>query len=187
MRCFIALDISAEVREAVGAVIERVRPAARGVRWVAPYNIHLTLKFLGEIREETVPGIRRTLSSVCSRHRSFALAIQGTGAFPSLKQPSVIWAGIGDSEELEALYRDIEDSLHVLGFVKEGRKFSPHLTMGRVKERTRKIVLDKEFAALKDTFFGTIEAKEILLMKSELKPAGAEYAKVAGFALNNKA
>ena len=95
--------------------------------------------------------------------------------------------GIGDSEELAALYRDIEDSLQALGFAKEGRKFSPHLTMGRVKERTGKALLDKELATFKDTFFGTIEAKEILLMKSELEPTGAEYSKIAGFALTNKA
>lgn len=187
MRCFIALDMPGDVKEAVGSVIEKVRPAVRGVRWVTPHTLHLTLKFLGEIREETVPEIRRTLSAVCSRHRPFSLAVRGTGAFPSLKRPGVVWAGIGESEELAALYRDIDDSLEALGFGKEGRKFSPHLTMGRVKERTGKVVLDKELTTFRDTFFGTIEAKEILLMKSDLKPAGAEYATIAGFALNNEA
>ncbi len=187
MRCFIALDISCEVRHSIGSAIEKVRDLSRDVRWVSPDNVHLTLKFLGEVGEAIVPKIQESLSLVCGKHGRFALNVSGTGGFPDLRRPNIFWVGVDESGPLKLLNRDIEQSMAELGFERETRRFSPHLTIGRVERRAvSRYGLDaviREWVALKDTVFGTIKVDETLLMKSTLKPGGAEYSKVAGFKL----
>ncbi|MDI6801791.1 MAG: RNA 2',3'-cyclic phosphodiesterase [Thermodesulfovibrionales bacterium] len=183
MRCFIAVDISEEIREKISKVVEDGRMNSRGIRWVPIENIHLTLKFLGNVDEKLIPDIEKGLSSVCVNHASFTINIRGTGAFPSFKYPNVLWVGIDKSDELKKLYFDIEEAMFSLGFEREGRNFSPHLTIGRVKDRKGIEPVMAELYTFKDTFFGSIEIKEVLFMRSVLKPTGAEYSKMAGFKL----
>jgi 2'-5' RNA ligase len=96
----------------------------------------------------------------------------------------VLWLGIEASDQLEALFREIDAALAEIGFERDGRRFSPHLTIGRVKDRRDVALVVRELSTYKDVFFGTIEVREILLMKSALKPSGAEYSKTAIIALN---
>ncbi len=184
MRCFIAIDIPADIRQSITDVIGKCNQGSKGVKWVAPEKIHITLKFLGEVKEDRIPAVQEKLVPVCAERDIFSIAIKGAGAFPNFKYPNVLWIGIDESEELKRLYEDIEDVLSKLGFEKENRKFSPHLTIGRVKDRRGIEPVIKELYTFKDMFFGSMEVKEVLLMRSILKPAGAEYSKIAGFKLS---
>jgi len=183
MRCFIALDISKEVRQSIGSAIEKVKGLSRSVRWVTPGNVHLTLKFLGEVGDPLVFRIQERLLQLCAAHETFELTVRGTGAFPDPGHPNILWVGINESPPLGLLQSNIEKSLAELGFEREKKRFSPHLTVGRVKGRDDLGAVIREWVSLKDVFFGTITVGETLLVKSTLKPGGAEYSKIAGFKL----
>ncbi|NTU43068.1 MAG: RNA 2',3'-cyclic phosphodiesterase [Nitrospirales bacterium] len=183
MRCFIAIEISQPIRDALGEMMKGLKAISRGIKWVPAGNIHLTLKFLGEVKEELIPEIRKRLAEVCNSHSPAALAIRGAGAFPNLRSPQVIWVGCGDSPELKVLYEAIEEAMSGLGFEKERRKFSPHLTLGRVREQRGLEPVMKELQLLKDQDWGTVEVGAVALMQSVLKPSGAEYTPVSVFPL----
>jgi 2'-5' RNA ligase len=183
MRCFVAIDVSEQVRLSVRGAIEKVKGLSRGVRWVPPDHVHLTLKFLGEADEAMAPQIQERLSLLCSRHDPFALTVRGTGGFPNLRRPNVLWVGIDESGPLSLLNRDIEQSMAELGFERETKRFSPHITVGRVKSMDGLEAVVREWITFKDAVFGTITVGETLLMKSTLKPGGAEYSKLAAFKL----
>ena len=183
MRCFVAIDVSEEVRFSIGGAIEQMRGLSKGVRWVPPDHVHLTLKFLGEADNAMLLQIQERLSLLCSRHAPFALTVSGTGGFPNLRRPNVLWVGIDESGPLSLLNRDIEQSMAELGFEREEKRFSPHLTVGRVKSKDGLEAVIREWITFKDAVFGTITVGETLLMKSALKPGGAEYSKIAGFKL----
>jgi RNA 2',3'-cyclic 3'-phosphodiesterase len=178
VRCFVAIDIPQEIKSAISGIIRKIG-RVEGIRWVSESNMHLTLKFLGEVGDTLVPDIEKRLRAVGARHRFSSTGIRGTGAFPNLKRPNVLWVGLDRSEPLEALAHDIESELAELGFAGENRPFSPHLTIGRVRDLRGIEPALRELSTYKDTFFGTIEVGEILLMKSVLKPSGAEYSKEA--------
>jgi 2'-5' RNA ligase len=184
MRCFIAIEMPANIRQSIADVIEKCNKKFKGIKWVAPEKIHITLKFLGEVNEGLMPEIQKRLARVCAARDIFSIAIKGAGAFPNFKYPNVLWIGIDESEELKRLYEDIEDVLSELGFERESRKYSPHLTIGRVKDRKGIEPVIKEIYTFKDAFFGSIDVNEILLMRSVLKSEGAEYSKIAGFQLS---
>ncbi len=179
MRSFIAIDIPDEIKGSMKEVVQSLSAEAQGIRWVPVENIHLTLKFLGEVKEELIPEIQTRLQIIGKAQQPFNVEIRGAGAFPNLKRPNVLWIGIKRSEQLETLFREIDKSLSEMGFEREARGFSPHLTIGRVKDMRGIDPVLKELATYKDTFFGTIEVRQILLMKSTLKPSGAEYSKTA--------
>jgi 2'-5' RNA ligase len=179
MRSFIAIDIPAYIKSSIDGVIRSVSGSARGVRWVSTENIHLTLKFLGDVRDDLIPEIEKRLKMIGRRFQCFSIGIRGAGAFPNFKNPNVLWLGIEASDWLESLFREIDAALAEIGFEKDSRKFSPHLTIGRVKDRRDVAPVARELSTYKDVFFGTIEVREILLMKSVLKPSGAEYSKTA--------
>jgi 2'-5' RNA ligase len=183
MRCFVALDVSEGVRHSVGSAIERVKGLSKGVRWVSADHVHLTLKFFGEVGDAKVLQIQERLSMLCRRHGPFNLTVRGTGGFPNLSWPHVLWVGIDESGPLGLLNRDMEQSMNEIGFEREKRRFSPHLTVGRVKSRDGLEAVVREWITFKDAVFGTITVGEILLMKSTLKPGGAEYAIIAVFKL----
>ncbi len=184
MRCFIAIEISDEIRKALGELIQRLSGMGRGIRWVPPENIHLTLKFLGEVEDDRVPEIGRRLSEISSGHSPISLRVRGAGAFPSLRSPQVIWVGSEVSPGLESLYREIEEAMAALGFERERRDFNPHLTLGRVKDRRALDPVMKELQLMKDQDWGAVEVTEVVLMKSVLTPKGAEYSRVSVFPLS---
>jgi len=184
MRCFIAIDISEDVRRLIEDIIEKCGKKQDNIRWINVDNIHLTLKFLGEANDAVIPEINKRLESICTMHNVFSINVKGVGVFPSLKYPNVLWIGVEDSEELKRLYSDIENAMSEIGFEKEDRKFSPHITFGRVKHRKSIDAVLKELYTFKDAFFGSIEVKEILLMRSVLRPTGAEYSNINSFRLN---
>lgn len=175
LRCFVAIELPAELKETIGERTGGLRASCRGVKWVPPKNLHLTLKFLGYTAESLIPEIQEMLREAASAHRAFGIVFRGAGVFPDLRRPRVVWVGVEDSHAIIALQRDVEQSLSALGFAPEGRPYSPHLTLGRVKSPQHMGALKKEIEALKDAGFGSMEVDGISLMKSDLKPSGAEH------------
>ena len=135
MRIFVAVFPPSEVRRAlVGAA--RELPVVGEVRWARPENVHLTLKFLGEVPEDDMNRVAEALEPVRSRHEPFEAGLSDFGAFPSARRARILWAGIGEgSEPLGDLARDVETCLEPLGFEREDRAYVPHLTLGRARSR----------------------------------------------------
>lgn len=174
-RCFIAIDISDTIRSSFCELIDRMKKHEADVKWVPLHNIHLTLKFLGNTPENLLPKIRDCLLNVVLYYNPFYIKIYTTGVFPNRKYPKVIWIGVGDSELLRNLYMDIENVMVLIGFKKEKKTFNPHLTLGRVRSQKGIINLINVLDTFKHNDFGNILVKQIKVMKSELKPKGAEY------------
>ena len=135
IRTFIAVEMSPSVIGRVGDLIDKLRVAAAEVNWVRPQQMHLTLKFLGDVPDTETPDICRVVSSVAARFEPFEITCRGAGAFPNIRDPRTVWIGIEDgAEELKRLAVEVEDALKTeLGYPKEQRGFHPHLTVGRVK------------------------------------------------------
>lgn len=186
-RLFIAIELPANVVEALAEVQEALRrqPGSQYVRWVDPASVHLTLRFLGDTREDLIPEIEGGLSAACRDTSPFELRLAGLGAFPNQRRPRVLWVGtepVEDSGGLAELQRQIERTAVRLGFEPESRGFSPHLTLGRVK---RGVGSAAEKAVGELLSCGVVvpeasfEVTQVCLMRSALRPEGAVYTRVA--------
>ena len=134
VRAFIAIDISPAIQEQLQLVCEHLDGVLNGlpVRWVPINNIHLTLKFLGDVSETNLVHINEALTGAGAAHKPFELSVGGLGVFPSVHRPRVIWVGVEANNECHAFKRRIETDTERLGYPVEKREFSPHLTLGRV-------------------------------------------------------
>ncbi len=179
LRCFIAVRIPDAVRRAISAAMDALKKSGADVKWVRDENIHITLKFLGSTEESIVEEIRESLLGRVALHRPFSVRIAGTGYFPAGRRPRVLWTGIEDGERLLSLRRDVEEAMAALGYPEEGRPFSPHLTIGRVRSDKRMAEMLKRLDDFRETNFGEMEVSGITLMKSELRPDGARYSSLA--------
>jgi len=179
IRSFIAVELPDEVRGALSQIQERLRESVGGVRWVQPASIHLTLKFLGDIRPEQVQPIAAAAARAIQGEPPFTLGVSGLGAFPNPRKPRVIWVGIeGDVERLGRLETRLEGALEPLGFPREQRAFRPHLTLGRVKDPRRPPDLTRALADVTVPTCNSFDVDEILVYKSDLRPTGAIYTKL---------
>jgi len=186
MRSFIAINLDDSLRNEIDRATAGLKSGNCDVKWVPPANLHITLKFLGEIPEDTVTELKETLLSIASHHESFAFNLKGVGIFPDKKRPRVIWIDLLESEKLIKLQKEVENSLLTIGFNKEDRPFSPHLTIGRIRSSAGKESLLRAVETLKDKDFGNIGVNKVSLMKSDLKPGGAQYTTIAEFALKRR-
>ncbi|OIP61120.1 MAG: 2'-5' RNA ligase [Nitrospirae bacterium CG2_30_41_42] len=175
MRCFIAIGIPEPIKRDIGELIEIFKKYNVDVKWVIYENLHITFKFLGNTSEGLLPELRESLINIVLSYKPFYIKICNIGVFPNRRYPRVIWVGVEDSEILKKLKKDIEDSMVLLGYQKEDRGFNPHLTLGRVRSQKGVTNLINELDNFKDRDFGSINVESIKLMKSELKPKGAEY------------
>jgi RNA 2',3'-cyclic 3'-phosphodiesterase len=175
LRCFIAIEIPELIRKEISGLIDNLKKYDADVKWIHAENIHLTLKFLGNTPEILLPKINDSLSAVVASYKPFYITIGDTGVFPNRKFPKVCWIGIEDTGMLKTLRGDIETSMKRLGFKSEEREFNPHLTIGRVRSRQGMISILNELDQYKGRTFGGITVDRISIMKSELKPEGAEY------------
>jgi 2'-5' RNA ligase len=129
MRTFIAIDLDIGLKKSLAALVDELRPLAGNVRWVNVSGMHLTLKFLGEIQEESAAGIGSVLDEISRRHRPFPLVLKGTGVFSQgRKNPRVFWVGAEPVMDLMSLQEEIERGMERLGFEREKRPYHPHLT-----------------------------------------------------------
>ena len=184
VRAFIAVRLSMGVKEALGRTLQDLRSLAPGdVRWVQPGSIHLTLKFLGNIEAELIGAISQAMSRCGTSAAPFDLALSELGAFPNLKAPRVIWLGLegatdGNLDGLMNLQRGLEDEMEDLGFAKERRPFSPHLTLGRIRETLPAIqrrMIGDSLAEAPMNIRMELPVKEIALIQSILSFTGAMY------------
>lgn len=179
IRSFIAIDFPASIHKKLDALIQQLREQNAGaVRWVPAQNIHLTLKFLGDISPGNLQMLCKILAAETSRYSAFTVNVGGMGAYPSLRRPRVVWVGIHASAALEALQHGIEAETRRLGYAPEERDFSPHLTLGRVAHNAS----PEQVHALSDTLagiqvgeLGTVRVEKVTVFRSDLRPGGAIY------------
>lgn len=179
IRTFIAIELPVSIKMAVAGVQDSLKRKISGFRWTAPDHIHLTLAFLGDVLPNDIVRIGEALSGTAADTAPFFLTACGLGAFPGLTRPKVIWMGIGGSVGcLESLSRSLSDSLEMRGFLTEKRKFSGHLTLGRVKGKVDVVKLMDCVRETKDLETPPFTVSEAVLMKSDLRPAGPVYTKI---------
>jgi len=175
LRCFIAIEITEQIKREIRELIDILIKYDVDIKWLILENLHLTLKFLGKTPDVLIPKIKESLLNIVASYEPFYIKICRTGVFPNRKYPRVIWVGVEDSEILMKLERDIENSMEFLGYQKEDKEFKPHLTLGRVRSQKGIVRIVNELDHFKGKDFGIIHIDRIKLMKSELKPKGAEY------------
>ena len=179
MRTFIAIELPKQIKEQLAELEEQLKETSADVKWVQPENIHLTLKFLGEIDEEKTQKITGIMTAVAKDNPAFTINISSLGAFPKIEYPRVIWVGVdkGDKETKEIAH-NLEEKIEKLGIPKEERAFSSHITLGRVRSPTNRGGLVQKLREL--TAAVTEKSMEfpvagITLFKSTLQPAGPIY------------
>lgn len=150
------------------------------VSWVATPNLHVTFKFLGQVDRARIDAVRAALDRAVAGVPRFEIAVDGLGAFPTVTRPRVIWAGIGRGREpLGDLAGRVERALADQGFAPEDRPFSPHVTLGRVREPRRDARLEAALTEGAQERFGTLAVERVSLMQSELSPRGARHTELS--------
>ncbi|MDA0838373.1 MAG: RNA 2',3'-cyclic phosphodiesterase [Planctomycetota bacterium] len=176
MRTFVAVELPADLRTEVIAYQRRLQSFDAKVRWVKPAQMHITLKFLGEIDETQADLLHELFQVVEKETAPFEVEIQGLGAFPNLRRPSILWVGVTTGiDALAGLAGQVEATAAELGFKKEKRGFNPHLTLGRVKSPKGLPPVMERIQKDESLSFGSFQVSEFVFMQSELKPSGAEY------------
>lgn len=180
MRLFIAIAIPRDIRAAFAALLQEFRAIAPQAKWVRPENLHVTLKFLGQIPLEKLGAIENVLTAVRSS-QPVQVELRGLGFFPNEKRPRVFWAGMEASANLKSLAADVDQATHRLGFPLEQHPFTPHLTLARFPLPALAPKFLEAIRARDARSFGTLAAASFQLIESKLKPTGAEYTTVQSF------
>ena len=190
IRAFIAIELPGQIKAALSQLQDNLKKSkSASVKWVNPESIHLTLKFLGNVDEAEIPAIKKALSEAVTGVTPFSLELGEPDAFPSCQAPNVVWVGVGgEIEPLRTLHNDIDRVITPLGFPPEKRAFSPHLTLGRVRDESlpgEKRRLGENVAAIKTGEKISFKVESVNLMRSILAREGAIYSCLASFALGN--
>ncbi|UYN91024.1 MAG: RNA 2',3'-cyclic phosphodiesterase [Anaerolineales bacterium] len=190
MRAFIAFELPENVLAALAAVsadLQRSLPTT-ALRWVPVSNMHLTLKFLGETQPEQASAISASLQRLGDTYSAMPVSLEGLGAFPNLRSPRVVWVGLQAPAALAQLAAEVDDAMHALGFGREARAFTPHLTLARVRREAQPRQLAGLQSALAQQAVpaasGVLE--QLVLFESQLKPSGAVYNSLARIELRTK-
>jgi RNA 2',3'-cyclic 3'-phosphodiesterase len=175
MRTFIAVELNREARSIVNKYIDSLGEYIKDVKWVAEENLHITIKFLGEIKENELSKLKENVEKTAAIFGPFVLTLADTGFFPGEKAARVVWIGAdGGIDHLLELFQELENNLEQIGFDREEKTFSPHLTIGRAK-RDKKIIVNDNFPEFDSI---TIDVKSISIMKSTLTPDGPIYERI---------
>ncbi len=176
IRAFLAIDLPAGLRPVLERLTGELKKSGADVKWVAPGNVHLTLKFFGDVSDAQVEEIAAAAAPIAQAQTPFSLTLAQVGAFPTLKSPRVVWVGLGgELAPLQALYQRLEEAFEGLGFPREGRPFAPHLTLGRVKSPKGREGLVRQLAVLPAIPSEPFPVREIVLFRSTLTSQGAIY------------
>jgi 2'-5' RNA ligase len=183
LRVFIAIELPIPVCDAIQKQTARLRQTLGSdlIRWVPTQNMHLTLKFLGDTTASHLDFLKQLLTHEANSHPQFNLQLGGLGAFPTPRRPRLLWIGIHAPADLVSLQRSVEEGTSRLGYEQEERAFSPHLTIGRVRQNTSLSDLQKVRTALDTIQLGNIgiaRVDSIHLYKSDLQPGGSIYTKL---------
>jgi RNA 2',3'-cyclic 3'-phosphodiesterase len=179
IRTFICVDLSSNLKARLDSLtLELQKQSTTRVSWVKATNMHLTLRFLGDVAEDKIPNIQACIEQAGLGVKSFNLSARELGAFPNLNKPRVFWVGIKDlTNTLLPMQKRLEQGLVNAGFGPSDHPFSPHLTIGRVKEGNGQDIASKlsKIEFVPEDF----SVKETILMRSDLKPSGTVYSKLA--------
>ncbi|MDD2921374.1 MAG: RNA 2',3'-cyclic phosphodiesterase [Anaerolineales bacterium] len=183
LRAFIAIEFPKHTRDAVAQQTAQLRQTLGNdiIRWVPPENMHLTLKFIGEVAASHLSFLKQMISHAADSYPQFDLQLSGLGSYPATRPPRVLWIGIHAPNILIALQKDIEAGAARLGYEPEERPFAPHLTLGRTRQNANPAELPKIRAALNAIQLGKIDTAQIdsvHLFKSDLNPGGSIYTKL---------
>lgn len=187
MRAFIAIELSNEIRGSLAQIESHLKYSGADVKWVEKDNIHLTLKFLGEITEEKSEKIKYILDEIAKQTKPFELSLkiskEGSGifvgAFPNLDHPRVIWVGLDKgAAESRLVAEKVDDAFLKIGFRKESRPFAAHLTIGRVRSSKNKEALKEKISNLQFKAYSLQLIDAITLFQSSLTPKGPIYTKI---------
>src|SRR5262249_34915011 len=175
IRTFVCIEIPQSILSRIGELQSHLRTTQARVSWVNPSNIHLTIKFLGSVPAMKIPAVVDAVAKAAHGVSEFELRVEGTGCFPSPKRPRGVWVGIaGFPEPLKQLHQKIDLRLSRVGFPRETRPVSPHLTTGRLRAPDAGAQLAEQMMSL--GFAGeSVTVKEVITMKSDLKPTGSIY------------
>jgi 2'-5' RNA ligase len=183
IRAFIAIELPQEIRQRLDHVISQLkqRLGVTAIRWVPAENIHLTLKFLGDVSEANIEMLKKILQVEAAGCSQFEISVGGLGAYPNTRHPRVIWVGIEAPPDLNNLQRAIEVATERLGYTKEERPFSAHLTLGRVSRNATPRdahLIGEVLESKKVGFLGAAHIEAVHLFKSDLRPEGSVYTKM---------
>jgi RNA 2',3'-cyclic 3'-phosphodiesterase len=190
IRAFIAIDIDPEILKQLGRITSDLKQMTdnRAMRWVSYENIHLTLKFLGDVSLNNLDLLKDALISEVSTHKQFNLSVGTLGAFPKPRNPRIIWVGVEGADALINLQRTIDSRLTRLGYEKEDREFAAHLTLGRISRSARPEEIRTVSLALeryKVGFLGITPVNQVHLYRSDLYPDGAVYTRLISAKLSD--
>jgi 2'-5' RNA ligase len=177
LRTFVAAETAPAVVERAQALIERLRVSQADVKWVGPQNLHLTLKFLGEVPAADTAEICTAVAEVAATFQPLSVGFRGAGAFPDTRRPRTIWLGVQSGlEQISALQKAVDRALRALGYPKEDRQFHPHLTLGRVRNAgPRQRELTQLLREHGDFEAGVSEIHEVVVFASHLDRTGPTY------------
>ena len=183
LRAFIAIELPKNILDAIEKQTARLRQSLGNdiVRWVPSQNMHLTLKFLGDVAPSHIDFLKQLLMREAESHPQFSLQMGGLGSFPTLRRPRILWIGIHAPADLVSLQKSIETAATRLGYEQEERTFSPHLTIGRARQTISLSEQQQIRAALESVQLGNIGTAIIdcvHLIKSDLHPSGSTYTKL---------
>ena len=188
IRAFIAIELPSEIRAQLEATIQKFKAQKiQAVRWVAVDNIHLTLKFLGDTPPNDLSKLTNILQNQLSSHKAFSVQVAGVGAFPNPQRPRIIWVGLQAPSGLNTLQASIEKAASLIGISPEDRSFSPHLTLGRVRNDASLADLQTLRVALNSIQVGSLgefTVSQFTLFRSDLRPQGPLYTVLQQFSLN---
>lgn len=176
LRTFIAVDLGKTIRDRIITLQETLARTGTEIKWVEPENLHVTLLFLGEVDPRQVINVCRMVQDCASKQPAFPLSVETVGCFPNERRPRVVWVGVGEgAQELCALHDALEGPLQELGYRREERRYTPHITMGRVKSDRPTDDLAASLAKRAGWKGGAVTVEEILVMSSQLTPQGPQY------------
>jgi 2'-5' RNA ligase len=183
-RTFICLELPETIRVQAETLQRRLAGLGDKIRWVNPTNLHLTLRFLGEISRPQVETVCSAVRCAAARVDAFSIRFSGTGCFPSPRRPRAFWIAVAEASDLTRLFEALEKELSCAGFPRETRPFSPHLTLGRVRTDRSSARLGEALAVAKFDAAPFLAA-EITVMRSDLSSSGAVYTPIAKLRLRN--
>lgn len=177
IRTFVAVEINSAIRSRATELIDQLRASPADVKWVEPHNLHVTLKFLGDVPGQEIPRVCEAVEQGAGEVVPFELELRGAGAFPSAGRPRTLWLGAGDGEEkMVDLHQHVEAALRKLGFRKEHRRFHAHLTLGRVRRGGLGVAeLGQLVGQNADFLAGRVTVSGVVVFSSQLDRTGPAY------------
>jgi RNA 2',3'-cyclic 3'-phosphodiesterase len=181
VRTFIGVHLDDSLVDRIEDLIMELRrkPGGEAARWVAGHNVHLTVKFLGDVESDALPAISDAVATAVAEMPPVAIEVAGLGCFPNTQRPRIVWAGLrGELNALNAMQQAVEDALEPLGHEREARPFSPHLTIARVNRRAtpgETAALGRTIADYGPVSLGSMQVTTVSVIRSDLRPEGPAY------------